>query len=481
MKREETYPPLSSIPGFSESSVASLSRHGIGSVAEFLSVCHIHECHVGLRKLLGITEEELDGLIATAQGVLPEDARDMSPTPISVGKLGCSLEEDDGIKWDFGKDSDQWSRFQVEKHGGLPKSVSLIDRLQGIRNQGSRGTCVAFAMVALREFALKRNRALSEQFLYWDCKQKDGHAGPGTYISTGVECISHDGVCKAKIWPYVPSRTGDEGQGPPPRGASRNAAKYRASGFSALRVDIRELKACLAYGTKGCGLPILFAVPVFPSWGNAETSRTGKVFMPFENEQAIGGHALCLAGYTENESIPGGGYFIFRNSWGVAWARESPVSAGYGMLPYAYMQKYGRSCITLTKHARMVSSSLQRIHHSVSLGGGHNMTRSGQKFKSPKVYRRVPVVIGAVLACILFACFPLRDFKYASFVRVTLANEDHCYEYNAPARCLSSEQVIAADRSSKGSSALYPLRLFRIRVRRIWARIMDALGILEEG
>ena len=55
-----------------------------------------------------------------------------------------------------------------------------------------------------------------------------------------------------------------------------------------------------------------------------------------------GGHALCLAGYVDDDSCPGGGYFIARNSWSDSkWAPESPEMPGYALLPYAYVADLG--------------------------------------------------------------------------------------------------------------------------------------------
>lgn len=55
-------------------------------------------------------------------------------------------------------------------------------------------------------------------------------------------------------------------------------------------------------------------------------------------DKIAGGHALCLAGYADNPSYPGGGYFIARNSWSEdKWAPDSPEMPGYALLPYAYI------------------------------------------------------------------------------------------------------------------------------------------------
>jgi C1A family cysteine protease len=32
-----------------------------------------------------------------------------------------------------------------------------------------------------------------------------------------------------------------------------------------------------------------------------------------------GGHAVLITGYTDNANVPGGGYFIAKNSWGTGW------------------------------------------------------------------------------------------------------------------------------------------------------------------
>ena len=37
----------------------------------------------------------------------------------------------------------------------------------------------------------------------------------------------------------------------------------------------------------------------------------------------------------------GGGYIILRNSWSDGFAPQSPVRAGYALLPFAYWESYG--------------------------------------------------------------------------------------------------------------------------------------------
>jgi C1A family cysteine protease len=52
---------------------------------------------------------------------------------------------------------------------------------------------------------------------------------------------------------------------------------------------------------------------------------------------------MCIVGYEDNDAdnSPGGGRFLIRNSWGERFGIESPLGAGYGTIPYAYITKFG--------------------------------------------------------------------------------------------------------------------------------------------
>ena len=73
----------------------------------------------------------------------------------------------------------------------------------------------------------------------------------------------------------------------------------------------------------------------------------------------MGGHAICLYGYCDTpfkgkDYREGGGYFIFRNSWGESWASnnndpELRIRKGYGVLPYEYVRLFGIDAVVVEK------------------------------------------------------------------------------------------------------------------------------------
>ena len=73
---------------------------------------------------------------------------------------------------------------------------------------------------------------------------------------------------------------------------------------------------------------------------------SGDVRLPLLTDPNRGGHALCIVGYEDDPSVPGGGFFIVRNSWGEDWAQASKVAPGYCRLPYRYLEVYGTVAYT---------------------------------------------------------------------------------------------------------------------------------------
>jgi len=212
-----------------------------------------------------------------------------------------------------------------------------------VRDQGTRGTCVAHAITALREYlycrASKQHVDLSEQFAYWDCKRTDGFAArSGTWLRVASYLLVRDGICTEQDWSYVPSPIpGNEGQGPAPLNALVQAKPFAIPRAIALPPSsVSALQAAIK-----SDFPVAVSIPVFNSWfRNPQVRLDGNITMPLPNEVPVGGHAVLTVGFAVDQDYAGGGYFIIRNSWGTRWASQNSFAPGYGTLPFNYVANY---------------------------------------------------------------------------------------------------------------------------------------------
>ena len=277
---------------------------------------------------------------------------DMQPYIVQVNyRPVYPWEQPVGIDLGYGITPVGWQRilqmygYRVPGYGEL----NNIPKCTPIRAQENRGTCVSFASVAFLEYefinhkSASKNLDLSEQYFFWACKEIDGMPwSDGTSMTAGAKITSKEGTCLEKTWPYNPNPAGTPGQGPPPEGSQAEAEEYKYPNIKYTRdvSNINELKSSL----QGSHI-IVCAIPVYESWYKSEeTKRTGDITMPLKRDKLIGGHAIALVGFkdtpSQDEKYPGGGYFIVRNSWGTDWGFESSYGAGYGTIPYAYIQEY---------------------------------------------------------------------------------------------------------------------------------------------
>jgi hypothetical protein len=233
----------------------------------------------------------------------------------------------------------------ASRRGGRPAAglLSLIDKFSAVRDQDQRGTCAAFASVAFLEFHLSggsaRTKRRSEQFLYWACKQIDGMPNQeGTTLTAARKAMKTRGVCLNATWKYEPLPIGPtEGQGPPSSKAIAESKQARWSDASEQSPagDVGAIRRHLDDGR-----PVVVGVLTFSEWDLPVTADTGEIRLPIPLSPPDGGHAICLVGYELKPDAPGGGAFLFRNSWGKSWAAGSRHRAGYGTLFFEYVRQY---------------------------------------------------------------------------------------------------------------------------------------------
>jgi len=321
-------------------------KHHVDTVEDLVGLIRAVPSH--LAQVLGTTSQQLVKLHNVAMAnFMPSQAADITKVLDYEYALGAELGEPPARLAALSQVETVASPPSGPEAAAavLPGQVwSLIDQhMPPVRNQGDRGTCVAFAAVAVLEYQSRRaevNDDLSAQHLYWQAKNADGHPKDGTWLNFAFEPAHRDGVCREELWPYESDvRPGDLTHGAPPAACANDALDHKFSRIIRLANarDPQAIKDQLLQER-----PVAITIPVFSSWyDNPAVRLTGKIILPFDEAPfAQGGHAIVLVGFAEGEK-EGDGFFLVRNSWGtIEWGRDCPFGAGYGTIPYDYIAEH---------------------------------------------------------------------------------------------------------------------------------------------
>jgi len=336
----DTSPRLLELDRIPEGVRNMLAAHDITHVDQLTSVASITTAREALRDELGISEAELGAVVEAAKTKATAGSGESAPTR-SLGAMRPPASE---------LMSARSLPFASTRAGlaKLPVRVNLVRKMSPIRDQGSRGTCVAFCLTAIHEYATRPKVDDSERHLYYLAKQLDGSPNAcGTFQTAAARALKTSGQCLETIWPYN-AAAACNAHGTVPPNAAPDAAHRKISLTALNPHDIIGIKTALAESR-----PVGISIPVYNSWYQSPTTdRTGRITMPFPGENDVGGHCMCIVGYQDDTSAtltetPGGGFFILRNSWSTHWGRQCQYGAGYGTIPYAYIAAYNWESYTL--------------------------------------------------------------------------------------------------------------------------------------
>lgn len=371
------------VVGFDERTIGVLRGFNVRFVEQLAPIAATFEGKFALAKLLELSVDakefqsllkKLDSILADEHGIslsTPRKASTKTSYAVMAQKrygLGYPIPELRDIK--FG---DLLPPRAGPGGGGAgrpaPTAVARHScAVTPVRDQYFRGTCVAFAAVALLEAKILRQTGrkdidLSEQYLYFRARQLDpDRKEDGTYPRYAYDALVKYGTCEEALWSY--NWYNDWGQGllfqthpHPLADLDIAAANNRIQSYQGLPPNsVDDIKSTLLTDQL-----VSIGVPVFEnSWYNSGfTEQFGEIALPLTRQDPVtsqeilldtivGGHALAIAGFQDtpdpsdiNEYRPGGGYFIVKNSWGTAWAwNNTRHGAGFGQLPYDYVRKY---------------------------------------------------------------------------------------------------------------------------------------------
>ena len=200
-------------------------------------------------------------------------------------------------------------------------SVDLRAQLPEVADQGERDTCLAFTATASHETNRQLLVSLSEEHLFWQCKQLDNLQGiitTGTTFNSVAKVLMRRGQAEKAVWPYscvepVPYTPPPGVSAAPLFGISR--ALLIDPPDAGVVQDFLENNACVVGG--------------FTDYPSLHRPDKGWIrYVP--GEPFLGYHAMLIVGYHGKPNDPDG-YFIVRNSWGKDWG-----DGGYGYMTYLY-------------------------------------------------------------------------------------------------------------------------------------------------
>ena len=221
--------------------------------------------------------------------------------------------------------------------GGIPSSVDLSSKFPPIGDQGSYGTCVAWAVGYNLKTALngidnqwsasqlgQTQNQTSPKDLYWSIPASaKGSDCNGTQFESAMDALISRGGASLATVPYA--NLGNCSQTPPQdwtQDASDNKlVNYRkiADVSNAASMTISNFKSYLAEGR-----PIAFGARLgdrFMRW-NSDAVIDNDTYLNPGMQHAY--HAMVLAGYDDSK-----GAFKVINSWGKTWGNNGTIWVDY--------------------------------------------------------------------------------------------------------------------------------------------------------
>ncbi|MEI8280991.1 MAG: C1 family peptidase [Armatimonadota bacterium] len=210
--------------------------------------------------------------------------------------------------------------------------------------------CWAYTTIGVVEFELGSRQGhktqLSPGYLTWAAQETDTQGSGGSNFGRANRGLEQFGVVPLETGGIPPSG----GRIPAPTDVVINAGKnFDDLSFHWIRfwnrkempdTQLNAIKSDIVQG---------HPVAVGMQWPNhLSFAPNSRIMNVPERTDIFDGHCVILVGYTDDPAVPGGGSFLFRNSWGANWGDK-----GYASMPYELL----RFCINDAYSVRIAPKS----------------------------------------------------------------------------------------------------------------------------
>lgn len=209
-----------------------------------------------------------------------------------------------------------------------PPDINWRSRMRPVGSQGGKGSCTGWGGTAAVEAARQDGIQRSPLYVYYYDRAEDGvlpSQDSGATMLALCKALRDYGAPPDDVWPYVEARFSQK----PPAEADAAAALCRVESFYQVQGTGQALLQGMWAAVQEGPFPI--ALKVFESFEHPDSM--GRVPMPGSRETVLGGHCICVTGWINDVSAPGGyGWFDCQNSW-----TDQLGDGGYWRLPAGYI------------------------------------------------------------------------------------------------------------------------------------------------